>query len=316
MWYPCLREQIQDTIRAAKLTYQWRQVLDPRTQYLSWNTVARFHQQYPLNELSEIVDNDIHFVPVVEIESRFAPVYDLQVPGNHAFLGNCVINHNTVNMPNDATPEDIEQIYMQAWKLGLKAIAIYRDGSKRTQPLSTKKPSEQEAQLPVPTERPIRRHLPDERRSITHKFSIAGHEGYITVGMYEDGTPGEIFITMAKEGSVISGLMDAFATAISLALQYGVPLEKLVEKFSYTPFPAQRLHEQPANPCCHLHRGLYLPLAGHEVSEPAATAEAGVGDLRGATCASCRQHNRSARDNGHHRGEGRNPTQLDPHRAG
>jgi len=245
---PCLREQIQDTIRAAKLTYQWRQVLDPRTQYLSWNTVARFHQQYPLNELSEIVDNDIHFVPVVEIESRFAPVYDLQVPGNHAFLGNCVINHNTVNMPNDATPEDIEQIYMQAWKLGLKAIAIYRDGSKRTQPLSTKKPSEQEAQLPVPTERPIRRHLPDERRSITHKFSIAGHEGYITVGMYEDGTPGEIFITMAKEGSVISGLMDAFATAISLALQYGVPLEKLVEKFSYTRFQPSGFTNNPQIP--------------------------------------------------------------------
>jgi ribonucleoside-diphosphate reductase alpha chain len=154
----------------------------------------------------------------------------------------------TVNVPNDATPEDIEQIYMQAWKRGLKAIAIYRDGSKRTQPLSTKKPSEQEAQLPVPTERPVRRHLPDERRSITHKFSIAGHEGYITVGMYEDGTPGEIFITMAKEGSVISGLMDAFATAISLALQYGVPLEKLVEKFSYTRFQPSGFTNNPQIP--------------------------------------------------------------------
>jgi ribonucleoside-diphosphate reductase alpha chain len=154
----------------------------------------------------------------------------------------------TVNVPNDATPEDIEEIYMQAWRRGLKAIAIYRDGSKRTQPLSTKKPSEQEAQLPVPTERPVRRHLPDERRSITHKFSIAGHEGYITVGMYEDGTPGEIFITMAKEGSVISGLMDAFATAISLALQYGVPLEKLVEKFSYTRFQPSGFTNNPQIP--------------------------------------------------------------------
>ncbi len=245
---PCLREQIQDTIRAARHTYQWRQVFDPRTQHLSWNTVAHFYQHHPLSELKEIVNNNIHFVPVVEIESRFAPVYDLQVPGNHAFLGNCVINHNTVNMPHDATPEDIEQIYMQAWKMGLKAIAIYRDGSKRTQPLSTKKPSEQEAQLPVPTERPVRRHLPDERRSITHKFSIAGHEGYITVGMYEDGTPGEIFITMAKEGSVISGLMDAFATAISLALQYGVPLEKLVEKFSYTRFQPSGFTNNPQIP--------------------------------------------------------------------
>ncbi len=154
----------------------------------------------------------------------------------------------TVNLPSDATPEDIEHIYMQAWKLGLKAIAIYRDGSKRTQPLSTKKPTDEEASLPATTGRPIRRHLPDERKSITHKFSIAGHEGYITVGMYEDGTPGEIFITMAKEGSVISGLMDAFATAISLALQYGVPLEKLVEKFSYTRFQPSGFTNNPQIP--------------------------------------------------------------------
>ncbi|MEO0248486.1 MAG: vitamin B12-dependent ribonucleotide reductase, partial [candidate division WOR-3 bacterium] len=161
----------------------------------------------------------------------------------------------TVNMPNDATPQDIEEIYLQAWKLGLKAIAIYRDGSKRTQPLSTKKPSEQalgetvgiEAKI-LEVSRPVRRHLPDERRSITHKFSIAGHEGYITVGMYEDGSPGEIFITMAKEGSVISGLMDAFATAISLALQYGVPLEKLVEKFSYTRFQPSGFTNNPQIP--------------------------------------------------------------------
>jgi len=152
----------------------------------------------------------------------------------------------TVNVPNDATPEDIEQIYMQAWKLGLKAIAIYRDGSKRTQPLSTKKP-EAEAQL-AEVSRPVRRRLPDERKSITHKFSVAGHEGYITVGMYEDGTPGEIFLTMAKEGSVISGLMDAFATAISLALQYGVPLEKLVEKFSYTRFQPSGFTNNPQIP--------------------------------------------------------------------
>ncbi|MFQ3610758.1 MAG: vitamin B12-dependent ribonucleotide reductase, partial [Fimbriimonadales bacterium] len=161
----------------------------------------------------------------------------------------------TVNMPHDATPEDIEEVYMQAWKLGLKAIAIYRDGSKRTQPLSTKKPDEEKADKqdiaasPAPmVERPVRRHLPDERRSITHKFSIAGHEGYITVGMYEDGRPGEIFVTMAKEGSVISGLMDAFATAISLSLQYGVPLEKLVEKFSYTRFQPSGFTNNPDIP--------------------------------------------------------------------
>ncbi len=178
----------------------------------------------------------------------------------------------TVNMPNDATPEDIERIYMEAWKLGLKAIAIYRDGSKRTQPLSTKKPGEEQkpdqATVQI-VERPVRRHLPDERRSITHKFSIAGHEGYITVGMYEDGRPGEIFVTMAKEGSVISGLMDAFATAISLALQYGVPLEKLVEKFSYTRFQPSGFTNNPQIPVAtsivdYIFRWLALKFLDHQ----------------------------------------------------
>jgi ribonucleoside-diphosphate reductase alpha chain len=137
----------------------------------------------------------------------------------------------TVNMPNDVTPEDITQAYIEAWKLGLKAIAVYRDGCKRTQPLSTSLETTEK-----PKFKPVRRRLPDERRSITHKFSIAGHEGYITVGTYEDGQPGEVFITMSKEGSTISGLMDAFATAVSLALQYGVPLRVLVDKFSHMRF--------------------------------------------------------------------------------
>jgi len=137
----------------------------------------------------------------------------------------------TVNMPNDATPEDIMDVFMTAWRLGLKAVAVYRDGCKRTQPLTTGRQEKQAAEA-----KPVRRRLPDERKAITHKFSVAGHEGYITVGMYEDGTPGEIFIVMSKEGSVISGLMDSFATAISLALQYGVPLSVLVKKFSHVRF--------------------------------------------------------------------------------
>ena len=132
----------------------------------------------------------------------------------------------TINMPTDATVEDIIHAYMESWKLGLKAVAIYRDGSKRTQPLNTAKDKEEKKRLTAESKepRPLRRRLPDERRSITHKFDIAGHEGYIIAGMYEDGQPGEIFITMSKEGSTISGLMDSFATAISMALQYGVPL--------------------------------------------------------------------------------------------
>ncbi|HET7746522.1 MAG TPA: vitamin B12-dependent ribonucleotide reductase, partial [Vicinamibacteria bacterium] len=163
----------------------------------------------------------------------------------------------TVNMPTDASPEDIAHAYLESWRLGLKAVAVYRDGCKRSQPLSTAR-DEKKADLPAPvaamapaegeTRLPPRRKLPDERRAITHKFSIAGHEGYITVGMYEDGTPGEIFLVMAKEGSTISGLMDAFATSISLALQYGVPLEALVEKFSHVRFEPAGFTKNPEIP--------------------------------------------------------------------
>lgn len=145
----------------------------------------------------------------------------------------------TVNMPSDATVEDIADIYMLAWKLQLKAVAIYRDGCKRIQPLSTSSGAASVA--PAPTVEalpaaPTRRKLPDERQSITHKFVIGNHEGYIHVGLYPDGTPGELFITMSKEGSTISGLMDSFATAVSLGLQYGVPLRSIVDKFSRARF--------------------------------------------------------------------------------
>ncbi len=139
----------------------------------------------------------------------------------------------TINMPSDVSVDEIMQAYVEAWKLGVKAVAIYRDGSKRTQPLNTSKEEAKASKTEAKETRPFRRKLPDERRSITHKFDIAGHEGYITAGMYEDGQPGEIFIVMSKEGSTISGLMDSFATAISMSLQYGVPLKALVDKFSH-----------------------------------------------------------------------------------
>jgi ribonucleoside-diphosphate reductase alpha chain len=148
----------------------------------------------------------------------------------------------TVNMPSDTTVKDIADAYYWGWELGLKAIAIYRDGSKQSQPLSTKSESKkaEEAEAAKVVEKVVykarRERLPDTRNSVTHKFSIAGHEGYINVGLYPDGRPGEVFITMAKEGSTIGGLMDSFGTAISLSLQYGVPLEVLVNKFSHTRF--------------------------------------------------------------------------------
>jgi len=161
----------------------------------------------------------------------------------------------TVNMPTDATPDDIAEAYTESWRLGLKAVAVYRDGCKRSQPLSTSKEEAKEAAegeaaavAAAAKPRPARRKLPDERHAITHKFSIAGHEGYITVGMYEDAKPGEIFLVMAKEGSTISGLMDAFATSISMALQYGVPLEALVEKFSHVRFEPSGFTKNPEIP--------------------------------------------------------------------
>jgi ribonucleoside-diphosphate reductase alpha chain len=156
----------------------------------------------------------------------------------------------TINMPTDATVEDIMHAYTESWKLGLKAVAIYRDGSKRTQPLNTSRDKDEtKAEVAESNEpRPLRRKLPDERRSITHKFDIAGHEGYITAGTYEDGQPGEIFITMSKEGSTISGLMDSFATAISMALQYGVPLRVLVDKFSHMRFEPSGFTKNPDIP--------------------------------------------------------------------
>jgi ribonucleoside-diphosphate reductase alpha chain len=161
----------------------------------------------------------------------------------------------TVTLPRDIGPEEIGRAYMDAWKLGLKAIAVYRDGCKRTQPLNTSRdakaaPAAAERPEPQVVEvyKPSRRKLPAERRAITHKFDVAGHEGYLTVGMYDDGSPGEIFLVMAKEGSTVSGLMDAFATAISLALQYGVPLPALVDKFSHMRFEPSGFTKNPDIP--------------------------------------------------------------------
>ncbi len=143
----------------------------------------------------------------------------------------------TINMAKESTTEDIMAAYTEGWKLGLKAVAIYRDGSKRLQPVSTDKHKEEKAKALIEAPaRPFRRRLPDTRQSITHKFSVTGHEGYLTVGLYEDGQPGELFITMAKEGSTVGGLMDVIGTCTSMALQYGVPLITLVDKFRHARF--------------------------------------------------------------------------------
>jgi ribonucleoside-diphosphate reductase alpha chain len=157
----------------------------------------------------------------------------------------------TVNLPNAATVDDISEAYIQAWKLGLKAVAVYRDGCKQSQPLSAagsktalsggveRAPSpaalDLEDNLDAPP-RALRHKLKEERMSVTHKFNVGGHEGYIIVGLYPNGEPGEIFIKMAKEGSTVSGLMDSFALAVSISLQHGVPLKLFCEKFAHTRF--------------------------------------------------------------------------------
>ena len=152
----------------------------------------------------------------------------------------------TVNVPREATVDDIKELYVEAWRLGVKCLAIYRDGSKGSQPLSTS--SQQDAQGEA-SERPIRRRrLADTRDSRTHKFSVGGHEGYMHVGFFEDGTPGEVFLTMSKQGSTISGLMDSIAILISVALQYGVPLESLVNKFSHVRFDPSGFTQDPDIP--------------------------------------------------------------------
>src|SRR5579863_10157934 len=157
----------------------------------------------------------------------------------------------TVNLPENASVEDIMEAYLQAWKLGLKAVAVYRDGCKKSQPLSaagtkTANSTKDDARIAVAQHvdeedmnappRAVRHRLQEERASITHKFKIGDHEGYITVGLYPNGEPGELFITMAKEGSTVSGLMDSFALTASIALQHGVPLRLLCEKFAHTRF--------------------------------------------------------------------------------
>ena len=162
----------------------------------------------------------------------------------------------TVNMPEHSTVEEIMETYLNGWRLGLKAVAIYRDGSKRSQPINTSADKgsgtsvKSAAPTPAPAAkaRPLRRRMPATRRSLTHKFDIAGHEGYLTVGLYDDNSPGELFITMAKEGSTVGGLMDTFGTAISLCLQYGVPLKTLVEKFAHTRFEPSGFTKNPDIP--------------------------------------------------------------------
>jgi ribonucleoside-diphosphate reductase alpha chain len=204
----------------------------------------------------------------------------------------------TINMPEESTIDDISQAYILSWKMGLKAVAIYRDNSKRSQPLSAagQKKDEKNAEAAAGAVDPVQRELfpraqrekmPAERASVTHKFSIGGHEGYITVGMYEDNRPGEIFIKMSKEGSTLSGIMDGLALTISLGLQYGVPLKVFVDKLLNTRFEPSGITANPnirfvSSVLDYIARWLggrfissdYLKLNGEQAATPAAAVSA------------------------------------------
>src|SRR5687767_11611740 len=219
------------------------------------------YSQTQVKEIVEYIDENETIEGAPHIKDSHLPVFDCafkpargvrsihymghikMVGATQPFLSGAI--SKTVNVPKDATIEEIQQAYIDSWRLGTKAVSIYRDGSKRTQPLNTSKDKQPAAASGAPDNAPRRRKLPDERNSITHKFDIAGHEGYITVGLFDDGTPGEIFLTMAKEGSTISGFADAFAQAISYSLQYGVPLQVLVDKFSHARFEPSGMTKNP-----------------------------------------------------------------------
>lgn len=222
------------------------------------------YNERTIQEILEYIDSEETIEGAPGLKDEHLPVFDCAfqarkgvrsiAPDGHVrmmgavqpFISGAI--SKTVNMPTDATVEDVEALYMQAWTLGLKAVAIYRDGCKRTQPLNTgadEKPGKTKAEV---ADKPQRRRLPADCRSLRHKFDVGGHEGYLHVGFHEDGTPGEIFIKMAKEGSTISGLMDTIATLTSLSLQYRVPLDALVKKFAHVRFEPSGITKNPDIP--------------------------------------------------------------------
>src|SRR6266851_1341302 len=234
---------VNGTVPAAlrKLGYDSKEVKDI-VEYIDENDTI---EGAPLLQEEHLKVFDCAFKPVKGMRSIAPMGHVRMMAGVQPFISGSM--SKTVNLPTEATVEDIEQTYMESWKLGLKCIAIYRDGCKRSQPLSTSLDKNKEPEATAEF-RAMRHKLPDERKSITHKFDIAGHEGYLTVGLYEDGQPGELFVTMAKEGSTISGLMDAFATQTSYALQFGVPLKFMVDKFSHMRFEPSGFTKNPEIP--------------------------------------------------------------------
>ncbi|MFQ5523305.1 MAG: LAGLIDADG family homing endonuclease [Acidimicrobiia bacterium] len=259
---------------------QFSFLLDPRTKHVSRRTLERV-AMLPMVDLPEwlqtILADGIHFSPVEAVtDAGTRDVYDVSVPTNHAFVGNGIVNHNTINMPNEVTPEEIEDAYMLSWKLGLKAMALYRDGSKASQPLSATADEGEEIEdepaaitesvekekalhwgnIPVgisPTQayaqgmKPPRFLLPARRRGFNQEARVGGHKIFLRTGEYDDGTLGEIFIDLAKEGATLKGILSCFAIAVSKGLQYGVPLEEFVDTFTFQTFEPRGVVEGHPN---------------------------------------------------------------------
>jgi hypothetical protein len=241
-------------------------LLDPRTRQVTRRSVERV-STLPGVELPgwlrQVIEGDLHFSPVESVaDAGEAQVYDLSVPHTHAFVANGIMNHNTVNMPESAMVEDVEQIYFEGWRLGLKALAIYRDNCKVGQPLSVSKKKDKDKEEQAPTQqaqqaqqaqpapepheqRPVRKRLPKTRSATVTKFNVAGAEGYMTASRYPDDGVGEVFLKLGKQGSTLAGVMDAFSISISVGLQYGIPLDSYVAKFTNMRFEPAGMTDDP-----------------------------------------------------------------------
>jgi hypothetical protein len=231
----------------------WSLLFDARAGDVGRRTVERLAAAGVVlpDWVRQVLDDNLHFSPVESVEDAGArEVFDVSVPSTHAFVGNGIVNHNTVNLPESASVEDVEEMYIEGWKLGLKAVAIYRDNCKVAQPLSIDKKKAEPAAGAATTEEAaqhgmVRRRLPKQRPSQTISFTVGDAEGYLTAGEYPGDGLGEIFVKLGKQGSTLSGVMDAFAIAVSIGLQYGVPLETYVKKFTNMRFEPAGMTDDP-----------------------------------------------------------------------
>jgi len=254
-----VRAQLCQRLRDAHQTQTFRSVMDPRTQFLRMDTMRDPKLRSLIDVDPEVFEYVYTQVASVE-DGGLHPVFDLSVPGSHSYVANGVVSHNTVNMPSESTVEEVQAVYEEGWRLGLKAVALYRDGCKASQPLSTggdkkdeKASTEMLSPMPAtsgtqppqlslaiaPTGTRIygeRARLPHRRRGFTQEAKIGSHKIYIRTGEYEDGQLGEIFIDMHKEGAAFRSVMNCLAMSVSLGLQYGVPLAKYVDQFTFTRF--------------------------------------------------------------------------------